>query len=71
MKTSYKGKEQETGTQKKTVTFEEPDQELIEVESKNLEQENLSGRSNVEESGYVNGQDQADKVFSGEFRWMS
>ena len=30
----YKEKEQEIGTQKKTVTFEEPDHELIEVESK-------------------------------------
>ena len=31
-KTSCKKKEQEIGTLKKTVTFEEPNQELIEVE---------------------------------------
>ena len=31
-KTSCKNKEQEIGTLKKTVTFEEPNQELIEVE---------------------------------------
>ena len=68
MKTSFKGKEQETGTQRKTVTFEEPDQELVEVESKSLEQENLSERWNVEECRYINGQNQADNVFSGEFR---
>ena len=35
MKTLYKEKEQDIGNQKKTVTFEEPDQKLIEVESKN------------------------------------
>ena len=32
MRTSYKEKEREIWTQKKTVAFEEPDQELIEVE---------------------------------------
>ena len=52
MKSSYKEKEQEIGTQ--TVTFEDSDQELIEVESKNPEQENFSVESVVEESGHVN-----------------
>ena len=34
MRTSYEEKEQQMGTQKMTVTFEEPDQEWIEDESK-------------------------------------
>ena len=70
MKTSYKMKEQEIGTQKKTVTFEVPDQGLIEVESKNTEQDNLSGESGTEESGLEDGQDQVDRVLSEEFRWV-
>ena len=71
MKTSYKEKEQEIGTQKKTFTFEEPDKEKIEVESKNPEQKILSGESDVEENSHVNEQEHTDKIFSGEFRWMS
>ena len=55
MRTSIKENEQKIGTQKKTVTFEEPDQKLIEVESKNTEQESLSGEPDAEESGYVDG----------------
>ena len=34
MRTSYRLKEQDIGTQRKTVIFEEPDQEWVEVESK-------------------------------------
>ena len=34
MRPSFKKKEQGIGTQKKTITFEEPDQELVEVESR-------------------------------------
>ena len=67
MRTSFKEKEHEIGTQKKTVNC----QELIEVESKKPEQESLSGESDLEESGCVDGQDQADKFLSVEFRWMS
>ena len=62
-----KEKEEEIGIRMKTVSFEEPDQELIEVGSKKLKQESLSGESDVEGSGYVNGQEQVDQVFSGEF----
>ena len=39
MGTSNKTREQEVRTQKKTVTFEAPDHELIEVESENSEEE--------------------------------
>ena len=35
MKTSYEEKEAEIGTKNKTVTFEDPEKEWIEVESKN------------------------------------
>ena len=63
-------KEQEIGTQKKTVTFEAPDQGLIEAESKNSEQENLSEKPDTEGIGYVDGQDQVDNVLFGECRWM-
>ena len=41
MRTSYKQKEQEIGTQRKTVTFQDPDQKWGEVEE-NPEQESLS-----------------------------
>ena len=41
IRTSYKQKEQEIGTQRKTVTFEDPDQKWGEVEE-NPEQESLS-----------------------------
>ena len=64
-------KEHETGTQKKAVILETPDQRLIEVESKHSEQKNLSDESNTERSGDVDGQDQVDKVLSEEFRWKS
>ena len=69
MRPSYKEKEQEIGTQ--TVIIEESDQELIEVESKNPEQESFSEESVVDKSGHVNGQDQLNRVLSGEFRWFS
>ena len=52
MKTSYKEKEPEIGTRKKTVTFEEPDQGW--VESKNQEQKSWSGESDAEENGHLN-----------------
>ena len=48
MRTSYRQKEQEIGTQRKTVTFEEPDQKWGEVEEKS-EQESFSGEKYVEE----------------------
>ena len=70
MSTSFKQKEQEIEKQRKTVTFENPDQKWGEVKE-NPEQENLSGESDVEESGLVQEQDREDKVLSGEFRWMS
>ena len=68
MRTTYKKKEEKIGTQNMTVTLEDLDQELIEVESNNPEQENLFGKSYVEEIGYVDGQVQADKLLSGEFK---
>ena len=68
MKTSYKEKGQEIGTQRKIVTFEEPDQEWREFELKNPDQRNLSGKSDVEESGHVNEQERAEKILSGQFR---
>ena len=52
VRTSFKEKRQEIRTEKKTVTFEEPDKEWIEVEPEKPEQENLSGESDVEESGH-------------------
>ena len=60
MRTRYKKKGHEIGTQKKTVTFEDADQELTEVKSSNPEQENWFGESDVKESGFVDGQFQAD-----------
>ena len=71
MKTSFKKKKQEVGTWKKTFIFEVPDHCLMEAESKNSEQVNLSGRSDIEGRGYVDGQDQVDKVLSGKVRWMN
>ena len=68
VRTSYKEKGQETGFQMKTVTFEEPDKEWVEVESGNPEQENLSRESDVEGNGHVNELEQTGKVLSGEFR---
>ena len=68
MRTSYNEKKQAIGTQKKTVTFEEPDKEWIEVESGNPEQENLFGESDIAGTGHVSEQDQTDKVLSGELR---
>ena len=65
MRTSYREKRKEIGTQNKTVSFEEPDKEWIEVESENPGQEHLSGESDVEEKGHVNEQDQTDKSLSG------
>ena len=59
MRISYEQKEQEIGTQRKTVTFEYPDQKWGEVE-KNPEQESLSGESGVEENGRVEEQDLED-----------
>ena len=47
MRKSFKTKEQDIRTQKKTVTFEAPDQGLIEVKSKISEQENVSGKRTV------------------------
>ena len=48
-----KGTGDEIGTRKKTVTFEADSQGLIDVVSKNSEQENLSGESNTSASGHV------------------
>ena len=53
MRTSYKQKEQEIGKQKKTVTFEIPDEKWREVEEK-TKQEKLSGEKDVEEKCLVN-----------------
>ena len=66
-KTTYKTKEQEIGTQRKTVTFKAPDQGPMKIDSKYSEQESLSGESDTEESGDVDGQDQVYKVLSGVF----
>ena len=72
MRTSCKIEEQEIETQKKTVTFETPEQGLIVVESKLSEQENLSGQSDTEGSGYVDGHNFfLTNCFSGEVTWMN
>ena len=71
VRTSYKQKGQEIGTQKKTVTFEEPNKEWMDVDPENPEQETLSGGSDVDGIGHVNERDQTEKILSGEFRWMS
>ena len=54
--TSYKRKEQKLGTQRKTVTFEDQDQNGGEVEQI-LGQESLSGEKDVEENRRFNQQD--------------
>ena len=41
---------------------------MVEVESGNPEQENLSRESDVEGNGHVNELEQTGKVLSGEFR---
>ena len=64
-KTLYKRKEQGNGTQKKTVTFEDQDQRGEEVEQ-NLGQENLSGKTNGEESRRVKDQHPGQESLSGE-----
>ena len=53
--TSYKRKVQVKGTQRKTVTFEDQDQKVEEVEQ-NLGQESLSGKSGVQKN--VRGEEQ-------------
>ena len=63
--TSYKRKEQASGTQKKTVTFEDQNQRGEEVEQ-NLGQENLSGETNGEESRRVQDQHPGQESLSGE-----
>ena len=70
MRKSCKIKEQESWTQKKIVTFDTPDQGLIEVESKHSEQKNLSGESDTDGSRDADEQNQVDKVLSGGFWWM-
>ena len=65
MKTSYKTKEQENRIQKKTFTFDTPDQGLIEIGSTHSEREILSEESDTEGSGDADAQDQVDKVLSG------
>ena len=44
------------------MIFEAPDHGLIEFESKSSEQESLSGESDTEGRGYVDAQDQVDKI---------
>ena len=54
MWTSSKRKEQEIGTQKKTLTFGDPDRKLGEIEQNlNLEQKSLSVEKHVQESWRV------------------
>ena len=65
MWTSNKQKEQEIGTQRKTVTFEGPDQKWGEVEE-NREQKSLSEEKDVEENCLVNGQNPEQDSLSGE-----
>ena len=67
MRTSHKTREQKFGTQMKSVTFEAPEQGLIEVKVENLEQENLFVESDTERSGFVDGQNQVYKFFPGSF----
>ena len=57
MRILFRKKKQEVGNRKKTVNLEAPDQGLIEAESKNSKQENLSGESDIKESGYIEGQE--------------
>ena len=65
MKTSSKQKEQEVGSQRKIVIFEDPDQKWGEIEQ-NLEQENLPGEKNVKESWRVNEQNPEQENWSGD-----
>ena len=65
MRTLYKQKEQEIGTQRKTAIFEDPDQKWGEVEQ-NLEQANLSSEKDVEETWRVNEQNPRQESLSGE-----
>ena len=62
LRPSYKQKEQEIGKQRKTVTFENPDQTWGEVEE-NPKQESLSGEKDVKESCPVNEQNPEQEVF--------
>ena len=63
--TSYKRKKQVEGTQKKTVIFEDQDQNGEEDEQ-NLGQESLSGKKVVEENRRVDQQDPGQEILSGE-----
>ena len=65
MKTSSKQKEQEIGSQRKIVIFEDPDQKWGEIEQ-NQEQENLPGEKNVKESWRVNEQNPEQENWSGD-----
>ena len=64
MSTSYKRKEQEIEKQRKTVTFENPDQKWGEVDE-NPEQESLSWEEDVKESCPVNEQNLEQRSISG------
>ena len=64
MSTSYKRKEQEIEKQRKTVTFENPDQKWGEVDE-NPEQESLSWEEDVKESCQVNEQNLEQRSISG------
>ena len=70
MRISYKEREQEIGTRRMTVTFEEPDQELMRAGSEPLWKESFSGESDVEESASGDREEQRGKFLSGEFKWM-
>ena len=63
--TSYKRKEQENGTQKKTVTFQDQEKECEEVE-RSLEQDHLSGMKDGGESRQVHEQKPGRESLSGE-----
>ena len=64
MSTSFKQKEQEIGKQRKTVTFENPDQKWGEIEN-NSEQESLSGKEDVKESCSINEQNRKREICPG------
>ena len=65
MRTSYRQKDQEIGKQRKTVTFDNPDQKWGEVEEE-PEQESFSGEKDVKESCPVNEQNPEQESLSGE-----
>ena len=65
MRTSYRQKEKDIGTQRKTVTFEDPDQKLGEVEQ-NQGQKSLSGEIDVEKGYRVNEQHPEHEILSAE-----